>query len=135
LLGDRAVGGIDHVVAPSSAASARRSAPAEISITPEALVARAAALRPELVRRQAEVEERTFYSPELHDELERAGFYRMYVPRRYGGLEVDVPTFMRVGIELARGCVSTAWGACLAANHAGGVLVPAAVAGRGLLRR
>ncbi len=47
-----------------------------------------------------------------------AGFYRMYVPRRYGGLEVDVPTFMRVGVELARGDMGAAWGACLSANHA-----------------
>jgi alkylation response protein AidB-like acyl-CoA dehydrogenase len=82
------------------------------------LVARARALRPELVRAQAETEERTHYSPELHQALLEAGFYQMYVPRRYGGLEVDVPTFMRVGVELARGDMSAAWGACLAANHA-----------------
>jgi 3-hydroxy-9,10-secoandrosta-1,3,5(10)-triene-9,17-dione monooxygenase len=81
-------------------------------------VARAAALRPELVRRQAEAEELTTYSDEMHRAFEDAGFYDMYVPRRYGGLEVDVPTFLRVGIELARGCMSTAWGMCLAANHA-----------------
>ena len=42
----------------------------------------------------------------------------MYVPRRYGGLEVDVPTFMRVGVEMARGDMGAAWGACLSANHA-----------------
>jgi 3-hydroxy-9,10-secoandrosta-1,3,5(10)-triene-9,17-dione monooxygenase len=94
----------------------RPAAPAEI--TAEQLVARARALRGELVRQQAETEERTHFSPELHRALEDAGFYRMYVPRRYGGLEVDVPTFMRVGVELARGDMSAAWGACLSANHA-----------------
>jgi alkylation response protein AidB-like acyl-CoA dehydrogenase len=88
------------------------------TVTPELLVARAAALRPELVRRQAEVEELTTYSEEMHRAFEGAGFYRMYVPHRYDGLEVDVPTFVRVAIELARGCVSTAWCMCLAANHA-----------------
>src|SRR5919197_1997628 len=90
----------------------------DASVTPEELVARAAALRPELVARQAEVEARTTYSEEMHRAFEEAGFYRMYVPRRYGGLEVDVPTFARVAIELGRGCISTAWGMCLAANHA-----------------
>ena len=44
--------------------------------------------------------------------------YRMFVPKRYGGLEVDVPTFMRVTAEIARGCPSTAWCLALASNHA-----------------
>jgi 3-hydroxy-9,10-secoandrosta-1,3,5(10)-triene-9,17-dione monooxygenase len=82
------------------------------------LVEVARALRPRLVAEQAQTEERTYYSEELHQALLEAGFYRMYVPRRYGGLEVDVPTFMRVGVELARGDMSAAWGACLSANHA-----------------
>jgi alkylation response protein AidB-like acyl-CoA dehydrogenase len=65
------------------------------------LVEVARALRPRLVAEQAQTEERTYYSEEVHQALLEAGFYRMYVPRRYGGLEVDVPTFMRVGVELA----------------------------------
>jgi alkylation response protein AidB-like acyl-CoA dehydrogenase len=90
----------------------------EAEVTAAALVARARALRSELIRQQAETEERTHYSEQLHRALQDAGVYRMYIPRRYGGLEVDVPTFMRVGVELARGDMSAAWGACLAANHA-----------------
>jgi 3-hydroxy-9,10-secoandrosta-1,3,5(10)-triene-9,17-dione monooxygenase len=88
------------------------------TVTPAELVARATAMRADLVAAQADTEERTHYSPQLHRRFEAAGFYRMYVPRRYGGLEVDVPTFLRVGIELGRGDISTAWGLCLAANHA-----------------
>jgi 3-hydroxy-9,10-secoandrosta-1,3,5(10)-triene-9,17-dione monooxygenase len=82
------------------------------------LIARAIALRPRLVEQQAEVEERTYYSREMHEEFQRAGFYRMFVPRRYGGLEVSVPTFMRVIVEVARGCPSTAWCLALTSNHA-----------------
>lgn len=82
------------------------------------LVERIRALRPKLIRQQAETERRTYYSEDIHQALLDAGFYRMYVPRRYGGLEVDVPTFMRVGVEFARGDMGAAWGACLAANHA-----------------
>lgn len=90
----------------------------EMQQTGDALVQAARALRPTLVDQQAETEERTTYSEEVHQALLEAGFYNMYVPRRYGGLEVDVPTFMRVGVELARGDMGAAWGACLSANHA-----------------
>ena len=84
----------------------------------EALVGRAAAMRPKLIERQAATEERTFYDEEVHGDFLAAGFYRMLVPRRYGGLEVDIPTFLGVVMELARGCPSTAWCLCLAAGHA-----------------
>src|SRR6202012_3477531 len=82
------------------------------------LVACARALREQLIAEQAETEERATYSPEVHEAMLDAGFHRMYIPRRYGGLEVGVPTFMRVGVELARGDMGAAWGACLSANHA-----------------
>jgi 3-hydroxy-9,10-secoandrosta-1,3,5(10)-triene-9,17-dione monooxygenase len=40
------------------------------------------------------------------------------VPKRYGGLELDLGTFWRLGMALARGCPSTAWCLCLPAGHA-----------------
>src|SRR5262249_48184629 len=43
---------------------------------------------------------------------------RLYVPRRYGGLELDVVTFVRVLTELARGCANAAWCMGLASAHA-----------------
>src|SRR5436853_507695 len=93
-------------------------APPEPGLTPQTLVDRAVALRAELIARQAEVEELTRYSDEMHQRFLEAGFYRLYVPRRYGGYEFDVPTFMRVVQELARGCPSTAWMLGLASGHA-----------------
>ncbi|HZL54403.1 MAG TPA: acyl-CoA dehydrogenase family protein [Solirubrobacteraceae bacterium] len=92
--------------------------PPEADLTPDQLIARAIALRPKLIAAQAEAEERTYYSEEMHQELLDSGFYRLYIPRRYGGYEFDANTYMRVLIELARGCVSTAWCAGLAAAHA-----------------
>jgi 3-hydroxy-9,10-secoandrosta-1,3,5(10)-triene-9,17-dione monooxygenase len=47
-----------------------------------------------------------------------AGFYHLYIPRRYGGYEFDVPTYVGVVQEIARGCVSTAWCMGSAMNHA-----------------
>jgi 3-hydroxy-9,10-secoandrosta-1,3,5(10)-triene-9,17-dione monooxygenase len=82
------------------------------------MIARAVALRPQLVEQQAECEERTYYSEKLHRAFLQAGFYRLYVPRRYGGYEFDVPTYVRVVLELARGCPSAAWCMALAAAHA-----------------
>src|SRR5262245_34648960 len=86
--------------------------------TAKELIERAIALRPKLIEQQAEVAKRTYYSPEMHEEFTRAGFYRMFMPRRYGGFEVSVPTFMRVVVEIARGCPSTGWCLALASNHA-----------------
>src|SRR5438093_1782698 len=93
-------------------------APPEPTLSPREIVGRARALRPLLIEQQAETEARTYYSEEIHDELLRGGFYRMLVPRRYGGYEFDFPTFLRVVIEVASGCMSTAWCFCLAAGHA-----------------
>ena len=93
-------------------------APPESDLTPDEIVARAVALRPRLIELAAETEARTYYSEEIHEEFLRAGFYRMLVPRRYGGYEFDFPTFLRVVIEIARGCMSTAWCLCLSAGHA-----------------
>jgi 3-hydroxy-9,10-secoandrosta-1,3,5(10)-triene-9,17-dione monooxygenase len=87
-------------------------------LTREEMIARAVALRPQLIADQAATEKRTFYSPEMHEAFLAAGFYHLYVPRRYGGYEFDVPTYVRVVQEIARGCVSTAWCMGLALNHA-----------------
>jgi 3-hydroxy-9,10-secoandrosta-1,3,5(10)-triene-9,17-dione monooxygenase len=82
------------------------------------LITRAEELRDRLLAEQAETEQRTHYSPGLHRAFEEAGFYRMYVPRRYGGLEVDVPTFLKVMISIGRGSLDASWCLCLASNHA-----------------
>jgi 3-hydroxy-9,10-secoandrosta-1,3,5(10)-triene-9,17-dione monooxygenase len=101
--------------APSEAGTATVPEP---NLTPDELIARAVALRPELVERQADAEERTYYSEEMHRRFLDAGFYRTYVPRRYGGYEFDVKTMTRIQLELARGDMSTAWCMGLASNHA-----------------
>jgi 3-hydroxy-9,10-secoandrosta-1,3,5(10)-triene-9,17-dione monooxygenase len=96
----------------------RPIAPPEPGLTPGQILARAEALRPLLVERQAETEARTYYAQEIHERFLEAGFYRMLVPRRYGGYEFDLPTFLRVIVAVARGCPSTAWCLCLASAHA-----------------
>ena len=85
--------------------------------TPSELVERVREMRPRLLERQAETERLTYYPPSTHEELRAAGVYRILQPRRFGGLEYDVPTFCAVIAELARGCPSTAWCTCLCSAH------------------
>jgi 3-hydroxy-9,10-secoandrosta-1,3,5(10)-triene-9,17-dione monooxygenase len=87
-------------------------------MTPDELVAQADALRPRLLEEQAATEERSRYSEELHEVFREAGFYRLLQPRRFGGLEVDIPTFYRVMVSIARGCPSTGWMLTLGSGHA-----------------
>ena len=82
------------------------------------LVAAAEAFRPRLLAEQADNEARGHYSEQLHEDFTRAGFYRMFVPRRYGGLEVDLPSFYRVVMAISRGCPSTGWMLALGTAHA-----------------
>ncbi len=92
------------------------SAP-EPSLTPAEVLARAEALRPLLLERQAETEQRTYYSESTHGAFLEAGFYRVLQPRHYGGYEFDVAVFYRLVMTIARGCPSSAWCFSLAAAH------------------
>ncbi|SEE68384.1 3-hydroxy-9,10-secoandrosta-1,3,5(10)-triene-9,17-dione monooxygenase [Streptomyces sp. 2231.1] len=93
-------------------------APPEPGLTPEEIVARAEALAATLVERQAETERRGFYAEDTHEAFARAGFYRILVPRRYGGYEFGPETFVKVSMALARGCPSTGWMYLFGAAHA-----------------
>ena len=40
-----------------------------------------------------------------------------FVPKRFGGFEIDLRTFMQIGVNLGRGCVSTAWVTTFCMEH------------------
>jgi 3-hydroxy-9,10-secoandrosta-1,3,5(10)-triene-9,17-dione monooxygenase len=87
-------------------------------VTPQEIIARAEAMRPHLLEDQGATEQRTFYSEETHEAFKEAGFYRLLVPRRYGGLEMSIATFFSVVAAIARGCPSTGWMLSLGVGHA-----------------
>jgi 3-hydroxy-9,10-secoandrosta-1,3,5(10)-triene-9,17-dione monooxygenase len=93
-----------------------------VSIAPgvssDELLERARELRPIFSEQIEETERLTHISEELHAKVEAAGFYQLLTPKRYGGHEVDLPTYVKIWAEIARGDMSGAWNACLAANHA-----------------
>src|SRR4051812_18983542 len=93
-------------------------APPEPRLTADAVVARAERIAAGLVERQHETEQRGYYALDTHNEFLDAGFYRLLVPRRYGGYEFGIDTHLRVVTALARGCPSTAWMFTFGASHA-----------------
>jgi 3-hydroxy-9,10-secoandrosta-1,3,5(10)-triene-9,17-dione monooxygenase len=95
----------------------RFASPPEPDLKPADLLARAEAISATLVDRQAETERRTFYAPDTHQTFAESGLYRIMVPRRYGGYEFGLDTFLRVVMTVARGCPSTGWMYCLGAAH------------------
>ncbi len=89
----------------------------EPDLTPQELIARAAALKPLLRQQQAENDERGSYSPELHQAFLKAGLYRTVQPRMFGGYEFDLPTFYRAMLEISHGHPSVGWCLTLCASH------------------
>jgi 3-hydroxy-9,10-secoandrosta-1,3,5(10)-triene-9,17-dione monooxygenase len=86
-------------------------------LRPSEIVERAIALRPLLVEQAAETERKRYYSEEVHEAFDEAGFYRALIPRRYGGLELDMTTWLRLITELAHGDIQAAWCLTLGAGH------------------
>ncbi|MQS07503.1 acyl-CoA dehydrogenase family protein [Streptomyces alkaliphilus] len=64
---------------------------------------------PTLRKNGLEAEERRRIPEENIELLEKAGVFRMAVPRRFGGLALGVAEQSKVISEIARGCPSTGW--------------------------
>ncbi|MFE1343686.1 acyl-CoA dehydrogenase family protein [Streptomyces sp. NPDC058757] len=64
---------------------------------------------PTLRKNGREAEDRRWIPEENIELLEKAGVFRMAVPRRFGGLELGVAEQSKVIAEIARGCPSTGW--------------------------
>ena len=89
----------------------------EPGLTPETLIARAAALRPSIRETQNEDDARGCHSEAMEMEFRKAGFYRILQPKMFGGYEFDYVTFYRVMLEIARGNPGVSWCLSLAATH------------------
>jgi 3-hydroxy-9,10-secoandrosta-1,3,5(10)-triene-9,17-dione monooxygenase len=89
----------------------------EPDLTPAAMLARAEAMRSVLRERQPLAESQGRMPEATHEEFLRAGFYRVLQPRIFGGYEFDLTTFVRLIMEVARGCPESAWSLALIAGH------------------
>ncbi len=90
----------------------------EPDLTPGEILARAQRLVPAIRAQAAEAEERGHHSQALDEEFARAGFYRMTQPRRFGGYEFDLGTYLRTMITIASGDPGTGWCLQLGSSHA-----------------
>ncbi len=75
----------------------------------EGLVARVAALAPLIAERSFEAEAQRRPHDEVIDALKATGVFRSFVPARYGGYEIDMQTFVDVGLAVAQADPSIGW--------------------------
>jgi 3-hydroxy-9,10-secoandrosta-1,3,5(10)-triene-9,17-dione monooxygenase len=84
----------------------------------QALVASARELAPRLAARHSQADALRRLPDQTIADMQRAGFFRILQPQRWGGLELDPQTFFDVQIEIARACASTAWVLGVVGAHA-----------------
>jgi 3-hydroxy-9,10-secoandrosta-1,3,5(10)-triene-9,17-dione monooxygenase len=73
---------------------------------------------PMLREQQDDAEARGYYSEAVHQEFLKAGFYRTMQPRRFGGYEFGLPTFIRAMVAISTGDPGTGWCLTLGSSHA-----------------
>ena len=77
------------------------------------LIERAASIRP-ILEQSAEEADRLRRLPDVTVQaLKDTGLCRLMVPKRFGGYETDIHTYIAVMAELGRGCGATSWVASL----------------------
>ena len=79
----------------------------------DALLARAAAIRPILERNAEETDARRRLADGNVQALKDSGLCRLMVPLRFGGYQTSIRTYIDVLTEVGRGCGSTSWVASL----------------------
>ena len=87
------------------------------ALTEDIVLERARAMVPELRERATRTEGLRRMPPETVAAFRDAGFYRILQPARFGGAELDYGAHTEMAMELARGCASSAWDACITACH------------------
>jgi 3-hydroxy-9,10-secoandrosta-1,3,5(10)-triene-9,17-dione monooxygenase len=90
----------------------------EPELRPEEMIARAQAMIPMLREQQDDAEARGYYSEAVHAEFVKAGFSRAMQPRRFGGYEFDLLTFVKTMVAISTGDPGTGWCLTLGSSHA-----------------
>lgn len=80
-------------------------------------LARAVALGPVLRQRAEDCERLRRLPAETVSDFTQAGFFDILKPRRHGGAELDPLVFLRICIEIARHCGSSAWVLAIVGIH------------------
>ena len=89
-----------------------------MSVTVDEIVGRAEDLVPELRPRAGDIERRRSLDTDTFAKLKSAGLFKIFMPRRYGGYEMDWGAQIQAGRAIARGCPSSAWIVSVVGSHA-----------------
>jgi resorcinol 4-hydroxylase (FADH2) len=81
------------------------------------LIERARALVPTLIERAPECERLRRAPDETIDDFKQAGFFKIGLPKKYGGYEMDYDVLCEVIMEVAHGCGSSAWNLAVLGEH------------------
>lgn len=79
------------------------------ALTPDELIRRTTALRPLLEQHAAEAEQLRHPITSVWNEIRKTGCFYHFLPKKYGGLEFDVSSFLNAVVPLTEGCASTGW--------------------------
>ena len=86
-------------------------------LTPEILRERVIAIKPLAEERARTVELNCRPDPEVWAALRKSGVFYMFVPKKFGGLEMSVNDLIEVMAPLGEACASTCWCATFAIEH------------------
>ncbi len=75
----------------------------------DGLLARVRALVPLIAERAADAEQKRKPDDDVIAGLEASGVFRSFVPRRFGGYEIDLELFLEIGVAVSEACASTGW--------------------------
>jgi alkylation response protein AidB-like acyl-CoA dehydrogenase len=78
-------------------------------VSPEELVRRAQSLVPMIRDQQEQTETNGRVSAEIFGAIRDQEIFKILLPKRYGGFEHGLDTFVDVGFEIARGCGAVGW--------------------------
>jgi 3-hydroxy-9,10-secoandrosta-1,3,5(10)-triene-9,17-dione monooxygenase len=78
-------------------------------IPAEGLVERVRALAPLILERSFDAERSRQPDDEVIEALETTGVFKSFVPRPFGGYEIDLETFVDIGLIVSEACASTGW--------------------------
>ena len=76
---------------------------------PDGLLERVRALVPLVAERAADAEQKRKPDDEVIEALKASGVFRSFVPKRFGGYEIDLELFVDVGVAVSEACASTGW--------------------------
>jgi alkylation response protein AidB-like acyl-CoA dehydrogenase len=87
------------------------------ALTPEELVRRTTALKPLVAAHALECERLRRPVDTVWNAIRKTGVFYHFVPKRYGGLEFDIDSFIDAMLPIAEGCGSTGWVAAFCVEH------------------